>query len=78
MVVIREIIAGGPADLNGKLKAGDRIVAVGQGKSGPMTDVIGWLIDDVVAQIRGKKMCIRDRAGADRHTGRMEYPGRTP
>ena len=54
MVVIREIIAGGPADLNGKLKAGDRIVAVGQGKSGPMTDVIGWRIDDVVAQIRGK------------------------
>ncbi len=55
MVVIREIIAGGPADLNGQLKAGDRIVAVGQGKSGPMTDVIGWRIDDVVAQIRGKK-----------------------
>jgi carboxyl-terminal processing protease len=55
MVVIREIIAGGPADLNGTLKAGDRIVAVGQGKSGPMTDVIGWRIDDVVAQIRGKK-----------------------
>ena len=46
---------GGPADLSGKLKVGDRIVAVGQGKSGPMTDVIGWRIDDVVAQIRGKK-----------------------
>ena len=55
MVVIREIIAGGPADMNGTLKAGDRIVGVGQGKSGPMTDVIGWRIDDVVAQIRGKK-----------------------
>ena len=55
MVVIREIIAGGPADVNGKLKAGDRIVAVGQGRSGPMVDVIGWRIDDVVEQIRGKK-----------------------
>ncbi|NDK37842.1 tail-specific protease [Pseudoxanthomonas gei] len=55
LVVIREIIPGGPADMNGKLKAGDRIVAVGQGKSGPMTDVIGWRIDDVVTQIRGKK-----------------------
>ncbi|MCY7312727.1 MAG: carboxy terminal-processing peptidase [Pseudoxanthomonas sp.] len=55
MVVIREVIAGGPADLDGTLKAGDRIVGVGQGKSGPMTDVIGWRIDDVVAQIRGKK-----------------------
>ncbi|MEO6104703.1 MAG: carboxy terminal-processing peptidase, partial [Pseudoxanthomonas sp.] len=55
MVVIREIIPGGPADMNGKLQAGDRIVAVGQGKSGPSTDVIGWRIDDVVALIRGKK-----------------------
>ncbi len=55
MVVIREIIPGGPADLNGTLKPGDRIVGVGQGRSGPITDVIGWRIDDVVAQIRGKK-----------------------
>jgi carboxyl-terminal processing protease len=55
LVVIREIVPGGPADLSGKLKVGDRIVAVGQGKSGALTDVIGWRIDDVVAQIRGKK-----------------------
>ena len=55
LVAIREIVPGGPADPSGKLKVGDRIVAVGQGKSGPMTDVIGWRIDDVVAQIRGKK-----------------------
>ena len=55
LVAVREIVPGGPADLSGKLKVGDRIVAVGQGKSGPMTDVIGWRIDDVVAQIRGKK-----------------------
>ncbi len=55
LVAIREIVPGGPADLSGKLTVGDRIVAVGQGKSGPMTDVIGWRIDDVVAQIRGKK-----------------------
>ncbi len=55
MVVIREIIPGGPADMNGILKPGDRIVGVGQGRSGAITDVIGWRIDDVVAQIRGKK-----------------------
>ena len=55
LVAIREIVPGGPADLSGKLTVGDRIVAVGQGKSGVMTDVIGWRIDDVVAQIRGKK-----------------------
>lgn len=55
VVVIREIIAGGPAALDGTLKPGDRIVGVGQGKSGPVDDVIGWRIDDVVAKIRGKK-----------------------
>ncbi|WP_282297523.1 carboxy terminal-processing peptidase [Stenotrophomonas sp. PS02289] len=55
MVVIREIIAGSPVALDGTLKPGDRIVGVGQGKSGPVEDVIGWRIDDVVAKIRGKK-----------------------
>ncbi|MFT4196965.1 MAG: carboxy terminal-processing peptidase [Pseudoxanthomonas sp.] len=54
-VVIREIVPGGPADLSGKLKPGARIVAVGQGKSGSLTDVVGWRVDDVVEQIRGKK-----------------------
>src|SRR5690606_19578708 len=55
VVVIREIIPGGPAALDGTLKAGDRIVGVGQGASGPIEDVIGWRIDDVVAKIRGPK-----------------------
>ncbi len=55
MVVIREIIAGGPAAVDGTLKPGDRIVGVGQGKSGLVEDVIGWRIDDVVAKIRGAK-----------------------
>ena len=55
VVVIRELIAGGPAMLSGKLKAGDRIVGVGQGASGPMEDVVGWRIDDVVAKIKGAK-----------------------
>jgi carboxyl-terminal processing protease len=55
VVVIREIIPGGPAARSGKLKPGDRIVAVGQGTSGEMKDVIGWRIDDVVEQIRGAK-----------------------
>ncbi len=55
VVVIREIIAGGPASVDGTLKPGDRIVGVGQGRSGPVEDVIGWRIDDVVAKIRGAK-----------------------
>ena len=55
VVAIREIVPGGPAGSSGKVKPGDRVVAVGQGGSGPMEDVIGWRIDDVVAKIRGKK-----------------------
>jgi carboxyl-terminal processing protease len=55
VVVIRELIPGGPAMLSGKLKAGDRIVGVGQGPEGPMEDVIGWRIDDVVDKIKGAK-----------------------
>ena len=55
VVVIREIIAGGPAAVDGTLKPGDRIVGVGQGRSGAVEDVIGWRIDDVVAKIRGAK-----------------------
>jgi carboxyl-terminal processing protease len=53
VVVIREMVPGGPAARSGKLKPGDRIVAVGQGASGEMKDVVGWRIDDVVALIRG-------------------------
>ncbi len=54
-VAIREIVPGGPAGNSGRLKPGDRVVAVGQGDSGAMEDVIGWRIDDVVAKIRGAK-----------------------
>lgn len=50
---IRELVAGGPAALSGKLKVGDRIVGVGQGENGPAVDVMGWRIDDTVALIRG-------------------------
>ena len=53
--VIREIVPGSPAALSGKLKVGDRVVGVGQGTSGPVTEVLGWRIDDVVALIRGDK-----------------------
>lgn len=52
---IRELVVGGPAALTGKVHVGDRIVAVGQGASGPMVDVVGWRLDDVVAKIRGAK-----------------------
>ena len=54
-VVIRTLVPGGPAATSGKIKVGDRVVAVGQGDKGPMTDVVDWRIDDVVDQIRGNK-----------------------
>jgi carboxyl-terminal processing protease len=52
-VTIRELVAGGPAALSGQLKSGDRILGVAQGSRSPMTDVLGWRLDDVVALIRG-------------------------
>ena len=55
VVAIREIVPGGPAAVSGRLTPGDRVVAVGQGASGAMEDVVGWRIDDVVAKIRGAK-----------------------
>lgn len=54
-VVFRTIMPGSPAEKSGQIKAGDRVLAVGQGEKGPMVDVVGWRIDDVVAKIRGDK-----------------------
>ncbi|WP_414649070.1 carboxy terminal-processing peptidase [Collimonas sp.] len=51
---IRELVPGGPAQLSGKIAVGDRIVGVAQGQ-GPMTEVVGMRIDDVVKLIRGAK-----------------------
>ena len=53
--MIRELVTGGPAALAGQLKAGDSIVGVGQGENGPITEILGWRIDDVVALIRGQE-----------------------
>lgn len=52
---ISRVVPGGPASKDGRLKAGDRIVGVGQGRDGKITDVIGWRVDDVVDLIRGEK-----------------------
>ena len=53
-VTIMNLIEGGPAAVAGTLTVNDRITAVGQGTEGPLTDVVGWRIDDVVQLIRGK------------------------
>ncbi len=50
---LTSIVPGGAADKDGRLKPGDRIVAVGQGDSGEMHDVVDMKLDDVVGMIRG-------------------------
>jgi len=52
-VTVVEILPGGSAQQSGQLNAKDRILAVGQGKSGELVDVVGWRLDDVVQLIRG-------------------------
>jgi carboxyl-terminal processing protease len=53
-VTIKTLIAGGPAAVAGTLQINDRIIAVGQGNSGALSEVIGWRLEDVVQLIRGK------------------------
>ncbi|MFD2367218.1 carboxy terminal-processing peptidase [Pseudoduganella sp. GCM10020061] len=51
--VIREVVPGSPAAL-AKIQVGDRVMGVAQG-DGPIVDVMGMRIDDVVAKVRGPK-----------------------
>src|SRR4051812_22687673 len=51
---IESLVAGGPAQTDGRLKVGDRITAVAQGTA-EFNDVRDMRLDKVVEQIRGKK-----------------------
>jgi len=51
---IESLVPGGPAQLDGRLKVGDRITAVGQGQA-DYVDVREMRLDKVVEMIRGKK-----------------------
>jgi carboxyl-terminal processing protease len=53
LVAVLNVIAGGPASIDGRLAPNDRITAVGQGNEGDLVDVVGWQLDDVVQLIRG-------------------------
>ncbi len=55
--LVRRIVPGGPADMDGNLAPEDRIVGVGQGND-EIVDVIGWRLDDVVELIRGPKSSV--------------------
>ena len=58
LTLVREIVPGGPADLSDKLHVDYRIVGIGQDSDGPVIDVIGWRLDDVVDLIRGPKKSV--------------------
>lgn len=49
------LVPGGPASKQGQLGTADRIIGVGEGEKGEMTNVIGWRLDEVVDLIRGPK-----------------------
>ena len=51
---VMEVVPGGPADRDGRLKENDRIAAVAQG-DGEFEDVVDMKLDKVVERIRGKK-----------------------
>lgn len=53
--VVREIVPGGAAARDGRLKVGDRIIGVGQGPDGEIEDVVDMRLTDVVKRIRGPK-----------------------
>ncbi len=51
---IVRIIPGGPADKDGRLKAGDKIIAVGEGDKEPVS-ILHWPLYKSVRLIRGEK-----------------------
>ena len=61
--MVKQIIPGGAADKEGHLKIEDKIVAVGEGETGEMVDVVDMKLNDVVKLIRGKPGTDRPPAG---------------
>lgn len=51
---IEKLIKGGPAERDGRLKVGDRIIGVGQGDGEP-EDILHWPLNKAVRKIRGEK-----------------------
>ena len=52
---IVELTPGGAADKDGRLKAKDRVVGVGQGADGEIVDTVDMNLNEVVKLIRGKR-----------------------
>jgi carboxyl-terminal processing protease len=70
MTTITNVVPGGAADKDGRLKAGDHIVSVGQGVDGEMVDVMDMKLDHVVEKIRGNagtivRLGVKPASGGD-------------
>lgn len=51
---VADVVQGGAAEKDGRLKVGDKILAVGQ-ETGDMVDIVEMKLNKVVRQIRGKR-----------------------
>ena len=70
-VQVVEIVPGGPADRDGRLKADDRIIGVAQGENpGEPVNVIGMRLRKVVQLIRGPKGTTVDLTVLKAHAGK--------
>ena len=52
---VSRLVPAGPADKQGDLRPSDLIIGVGQGENGPIEDVVGWRLDEIVDLIRGPR-----------------------
>jgi carboxyl-terminal processing protease len=53
--VVTKVVPGGAADKDGRLKADDKVIGVGQGREGPIEDIVNMKLSDVVQKIRGAR-----------------------
>lgn len=54
LTIVKEVVPGGAADKDGRLKPGDKIVGVGEGDQGEIVDLLDMKLKNVVKLIRGK------------------------
>lgn len=54
-VTVAQIVPGGAAEKDGRLKVGDKIIGVGQGEDDELVDVVEMKLTRVVRMIRGDK-----------------------
>ncbi len=54
LCVVKELVAGGPADISKQIKPNDKIVAVAQGDD-EFVDIVGMKLRKIVEMVRGQK-----------------------